>query len=381
MNKKGPTILISAGASGGHIFPALAVAEELRSQGATCVFVGNGTAFEKAITDANFRLETLPASAWNVKNPIRKLWAVFNLVRAFVTAMKIVNNVRPSVVFGTGGYATVASVFAGRISGVPTMIHEQNVLPGRANKLLAGRVDKIALAFDIMPGTLPPRLEGIATVLGNPLRKNILKLQNKKRKEDGYFHILVVGGSQGARILSDIVPAAISLLASKYRKKIKINQQARPEDIARVSAIYDGLKVDYNVTSFYNDLPEKMLQSDLMIARSGAGTVSECALLGLPAIFVPLKLADGHQKLNAKVLTDKDASILMEDDVFTPQELSNTLKELIEKPDILHTMRKKAKQQGKPNAATDVANEVLKLAKMDVMQMAEEINNKAEVKK
>ena len=175
----GPTILISAGASGGHIFPALAVAEELRILGAKCVFVGNGTAFEKAITDAGFELETLPASAWNVKNPIRKIWAVINLISAFITAMKIVHKTRPSVVFGTGGYATVASVFAGRISGVPTMIQEQNVLPGRANKLLASRVDKIALAFELMPGALAPRLEKNTEVFGNPVRENILKLRNK----------------------------------------------------------------------------------------------------------------------------------------------------------------------------------------------------------
>jgi UDP-N-acetylglucosamine--N-acetylmuramyl-(pentapeptide) pyrophosphoryl-undecaprenol N-acetylglucosamine transferase len=371
MTQNGPTILISAGASGGHIFPALAVAEELREQGATCVFVGNGTAFEKAITDAGFILETLPASAWNVKNPVRKMWAIVNLVRAFITAMKIVHKVRPSVVFGTGGYATVASVFAGRISGVPTMIHEQNVLPGRANKLLAGRVDKIALAFELMPGVLPPRLEKNTQVFGNPVRKNIINLQNKKRKDDEKFHLLVVGGSQGARILSDVVPAAIALLPVKHRKKIEMVQQARPEDIDRVKAIYEGLKVSYDVTSFFTDLPERMVQSNLMIARAGAGTISECALLGRSAIFVPLKLADGHQKYNAKVLTDKEASILMEEDDFTPENLSNKLKELIDKPEIVSNMEKKAKLEARPDAAKDVANAVLKLSKMDVMQLAE----------
>lgn len=366
----GPTVLISAGASGGHIFPALAVAEELRNQGASCVFVGNGTAFEKAITDAGFTLENLPASAWNVKNPIRKLWAVVNLIRAFIAAMKIVHKTRPSVVFGTGGYATVACVFAGRISGVPTMIHEQNVLPGRANRLLAGRVDKIALAFETVPGIFPPRLEKITEVLGNPVRENVLKALGGKRKDGDLFHLLVVGGSQGARILSDVVPAAIALLAPKYRKKLQVTQQARPEDVARVKAIYEGLKVTHDVAPFYNDLPKRLIQSHLTIARAGAGTVSECALLGRAAIFVPLKLADGHQKLNAKVLTDKEASILMEEDDFTPEGLSQTLQELMNNPEMLTGMEKKALAQAKPNASKDVASAILKLSRMDVMRLA-----------
>jgi UDP-N-acetylglucosamine--N-acetylmuramyl-(pentapeptide) pyrophosphoryl-undecaprenol N-acetylglucosamine transferase len=367
----GPTILISAGASGGHIFPALAVAEELRSQGANCIFVGNGTAFEKAITDAGFDLEILPASPWNVRNPIRKLWAVVNFVIAFITAMKVIHRARPSVVFGTGGYATVASVLAGRISGVPTIIHEQNVLPGRANKLLAGSVDKIALAFDLTPGALPPRLEKNIKVFGNPVRQDVMKSQNKKRKTSDKFNLLVVGGSQGARILSDVVPAAVALLPTKYRSKLQVIQQARSEDVDRVKAIYEGLKVSYDITSFFDDLAKRMVQSNLMIARAGAGTVSECALLGCATIFVPLKLADGHQKFNAKILTDKDAGILIEEDDFTPENLSQQIQELMDKPDILANMEKRALKEAKPNATKDVAEAVLKLSKMDVMQLAE----------
>lgn len=367
------TILVSAGASGGHIFPALSVADELKKMGFNCVFVGGGKQFDTLVGAAGYEYEELPASPWNVRNPVRKALAVYNLFRALFTAMSLIHKYNPSVVFGTGGYATVATVMAAWISGVPTLVHEQNVLPGRANRFLSRFVDRMALAFEPVEGKLKTKPENMK-ILGNPVREEVLTARTLKRPEDGLFRLLVVGGSQGARILSNVVPKAIEKLPQDIKSKLVVIQQARPEDLENVTNAYTKMGIQFKVQSFFTNLPKQMATSNLMIGRAGTSTVVECALLGRTAIFVPLELADGHQILNAKVLTDENAAELMYEKEFTVDNLAEKLEHLITAQDKLFTMEKRAATLARPDAAVDVAKEVLDLSSQDVMSMRDDLS-------
>lgn len=375
MSKKIKTAIIAAGASGGHIFPALAVANELKKQGFHCVFVGRGGAFSRVVKEDGFDIKELPASPWNVKNPARKLLAIFNLIRAFVQAFKLIHNEKASVVFGTGGYATVAAVLAAKLSGVPTVIQEQNVLPGRANRFLSKWADRVCLSFESSRHYLRYR-EGVMVVTGNPIRNKIIEARNLKRVEDGKFRILIAGGSQGARILSDVVPNAMNLLPYAHKKQIEIVQQTRVEDRQRVINFYHEFDVPAQVEVFFDDLETKMVQSNLIIARSGASTVNEAALLGRAAIYVPLKLADGHQIQNAKAMEHIGAAIVMEQHCFTAEKLAEKLSELIEDKAFIAKMEKSAYDSSKVDAAKNVADEVVKLSEEDLLHLAEEFKDK-----
>ena len=371
------TVVIASGASGGHLFPALAVADVLKEQGYHCIFVGNGRGFEGKIEAAGYRFLSLPASAWNVRNPFKKALALFNLMRAFFIAFKLLHKEKACTVLGTGGYASVATIMAAKVSGISTCIQEQNVLPGRANRFLARFADKICLSFEESRHYLRYR-RGAIVVCGNPLRKAVLEAEKTPKETKDSFQITVLGGSQGARILSDVVPEALCLFAKQFKKPLTIIQQARVEDIDRVKIVYataikKGLEIETEVSSFFEDIPQKMVQSDLVIGRSGTSTVMECCQLSCPAVFVPLKLADGHQLLNAQVMASVDAAVIVEQQDFTVENLAATLKELTSDKNRLSKMAKNAKKIAVGDAAEKVAKEVMHLADEDVMHLAEEI--------
>lgn len=372
------TILIAAGASGGHIFPALSVAEELKAMGFACVFVGGGKQFDVHVGGAGYPFEVLPAAPWNVRNPLRKLLAIFKLAAAMAKAMYLIHKHKPSVVFGTGGYATVATVMAGWISGVPTMMHEQNVLPGRASRFLSRWVDRVLLSFPVVEGSLKTKAENTRLV-GNPVRQQVLAARCLQRPEDGLFRLLVVGGSQGSRILSQVVPKAVGNLPPHLREKLVVIQQARPEDVEEVTNTYTRLGVAFKVQSFFSNLPKQLAESNLLVGRSGAGTVVECALLGRAAVLVPLELADGHQILNAQVLVAGDAAIMVREKVFSAEYLATLLGELMQKPERLAKMEQNALALAHPDAARLAAMQVVELAKMDVMSLRDDLKEETDV--
>lgn len=371
------TVVIAAGASGGHLFPALAVANKLKEKGFNCLFVGRGAQFSGAIEKEGYDILELPASPWNVRNPIKKLWAVFNLFRAFVRSFKLIHHHKASVVFGTGGYATVAAVMAAKLAGVPTIIQDQNVLPGRANRFLAKWVDKVCLSYESSRHYLKYR-DGVMVVTGNPIRQKVIDAKNVQRTEDGKFRLLVVGGSQGAKILSDVVPNAIKLLPYEILKNIEVTQQARPEDVVRVKNLYHASDIPATVESFFEKLEEGIRQSHLVIARSGASTVNEVALLGRAAIYVPLKLADGHQLQNAKVMEGAGAAIVMEQQHLTPEKLAEKLKELYEDKAFIGKMEKAAHSLADTEASSKIAAEVSRLSEEDILHLAEQVESKKE---
>lgn len=373
MSKKIKTAIIAAGASGGHIFPALAVADELKKQGFHCIFVGRGGAFKPMIEAAGYEMKELAASPWNVKNPIKKLVAVFNLLRAFKGAFTLIHNEKACVVFGTGGYATVAAVLAAKLAGVPTIIQEQNVLPGRANRFLSKWVDKVCLSFESSRHYLRYR-EGVMVVTGNPIREKFIAKKGAVRTEDGSFRLLVVGGSQGAKVLSDVVPEAMNLLPYHVKKNIKVVQQTREEDKYRVKNTYHEYGVPARVETFFDALEDEMVNAHLVISRSGASTVNETSILGRAAIYVPLKLADAHQLLNAKAMENLGAALVMEQHLFTPEKLAEKLTELFEDRAFLAKMEKAAEGAAVVDAANRVAAEVVKLSDEDLLQLASQLD-------
>jgi UDP-N-acetylglucosamine--N-acetylmuramyl-(pentapeptide) pyrophosphoryl-undecaprenol N-acetylglucosamine transferase len=334
------TILIASGASGGHLIPALAVADELKKNGWRCVVVLGGGKFSTLVTDRGYPLVQLPASAFNVSNPLRKALALLRFGWGFARAFWLVRQVKPAAVFGTGGYATVATMLAAKACHVPCIAHEQNVLPGRANRLLARLVDVMALSFAETKKFFP---RGTRTaVVGMPLRREVLAARKITRKNDKSFHILLSGGSQGSRLVSDMLPATLGLLPAAERKMVKVVHQARPEDVLRTRELYKDLKINADVKAFFGDLPQRTRWAHLVIGRSGASTVAETALLGRAAIYVPLVLADGHQVYNAQVAEKAGAAIILEQPLFTPAGLLVHLRALLRNKAKLAAMEKAA---------------------------------------
>ncbi len=368
---QGKTILITSGASGGHIFPALAVADDLKHQGHTCIFLLGGHKFDYLITGAGYQLETLPASAFNVSNPFRKLKAIFQLVRGFFVALRVIHKYQPSVVFGTGGYATVSAVLAAKISGVPTAIQEANVLPGRANKMLSKWVDRIALNFEESRAYLP-RKKPVFFVCGNPVRQDIIHASRHMRSESGVFRLLILGGSQGARILSDVVPEMVARLSEEDQNKLEVVHQARAEDIERVQRAYATAHLaKLEVKPFIDDIGVSLVNAHLVISRAGAGSIVENNLIGRAAVYVPHQMADNHQLLNAQVAENAGAAIILEQPMFTPENLLAHVRALMHDKERLQEMEKCAKILAKPNATKDVAKLVLDLAMKDVLTMSD----------
>jgi len=268
-------------------------------------------------------------------------------------------------VVGFGGYPSFPSVFAACGLGIPTVIHEQNCVLGRANRLLAPRVNCIATSF---PATLmlSDKDAGKVRLTGNPVRASVRALAHipyPSLSQDGKMHILVTGGSQGASIFSQILPAAIATLPAALRTRIRIDQQCRAADLEVTKAAYAQLGINADIAAFFVDLPARLAASHLVIARSGASTVSELAVAGRPAILVPLPTAmDNHQYFNANAFEDVGGGWVMTQDGFTAASLSARLEAFLTAPDTLTRAAENAKKLGSPDAAQRLAELVLAMA-------------------
>lgn len=365
-NKK---VLIATGGSGGHIIPALAIAKELKDQNIKVEFIGAGGIFTHLVEKQGFVFHNIKAFKYNNRGFIGKIKALVFTYLSVIGALLQMRKIKPDYVLGMGSYASIATVFAAKLMGINTAIHEQNVKPGRTNKILMRFAGKIFLSFEETKQFLADRIneKNEIVVSGCPVEQKVLDAQTLERAEDGKFRILVLGGSQGARILSDVVPQALITLPEEIKKDLIVVQQTRPEDLERVKAMYEEYNIEHELATYFNDVPEKTRQTNLVIARSGAGTVCETATLGRVAIFVPLLLADGHQMENARILTDKNASFILETARFTPSNLAYEVLRLAENPEILKTMERnsfKAIEQSR-TAAKTVAREILDELKLE----------------
>jgi UDP-N-acetylglucosamine--N-acetylmuramyl-(pentapeptide) pyrophosphoryl-undecaprenol N-acetylglucosamine transferase len=356
-------VLLAAGGTGGHLFPAEALAVALATRG---WHIHLATDHRVDAYDQEFPADQVHVSpsATIAGQPIAAGRAIWRLGHGVLKARRIVKEIRPAVAVGFGGYPTVPPVLAAWLSGVAIVIHEQNGVLGRANRFLGGRATAIATGFATVGGAGHLARRMVET--GNPVRPAVraaASVTYPERRASETFRLLVFGGSQGARFMSELVPLAIVALPEALQARLRITQQCRPEDIARVAEAYRAAKVVAEVEPFFRDLPERMAKSHLVVSRSGASTVAELAAIGRPAIMVPLPHAlDQDQKANAEILARAGGGWLIEQKDMTPERLAGDLAALIANPAGLAAAAKAAQTIGRPDAVERLANLVEKVA-------------------
>jgi UDP-N-acetylglucosamine--N-acetylmuramyl-(pentapeptide) pyrophosphoryl-undecaprenol N-acetylglucosamine transferase len=363
-----PLVLLAAGGTGGHLFPAEALAEALARRG---IAVDLATDARGGRYGAKFparEVHVIPSATVRGRNPVALARTGAVLGYGMLRAHWLLGQLKPAIVVGFGGYPTVPPLLAASLRKIPTIIHEQNAVMGRANRLLAPRVSAIATSF---AGVLDAdaKLAAKATLTGNPLRPAVLAAAAEPfvaPVADGLLRLLVFGGSQGAKIMSDIVPAAIEKLDLAVRARLLLAQQAREEDLRRVRDLYDRLKIAAEVAPFFSDLPARIAAAHLVVARSGAGTVAELAAIGRPSILIPLPGAlDQDQFANAGVLERAGGALRLRQDDFTPERLAAEIGALASAPEKLVAMAAAARSQGVLDAADRLADLVLKTVRKD----------------
>jgi UDP-N-acetylglucosamine--N-acetylmuramyl-(pentapeptide) pyrophosphoryl-undecaprenol N-acetylglucosamine transferase len=367
MRKRAPLVLLAAGGTGGHLFPAEALAHVLIARGVTVDLVTDRRAAAYAGRFPARRIHVVPSDTVRGGNPFRLLWTLFVLTLGVLKAIFLLLWLRPNAVVGFGGYPTFPPVIGAWLMGVPRIVHEQNAVLGRANRALASRATAIATGYPSIFTNLP-NLAAKATHTGNPVRAAVraaAATPYQAPQGDGPIRLLVFGGSQGARIMSEIVPGAIDLCDASLRARFHVVQQCREEDLAEVKAVYARLRLPAEIATFFQDLPAKMAESQLVIARSGASTVAELAALGRPAILVPLPHAlDNDQLANATALAAAGGAILIRQAEFTAERLMQELTHLAADPKTLTGMAAAARRTGNADAAERLADLVLRVARV-----------------
>ncbi|QEL26040.1 undecaprenyldiphospho-muramoylpentapeptide beta-N-acetylglucosaminyltransferase [Bosea sp. F3-2] len=360
----GKLIMLAAGGTGGHLFPAEALSHALHAKGMRVVLMTDTRAAEYAGNFPAEAVHAVPAATPSGRSPLQKAMALFHIAKGTFAARRIIRQVRPDVVVGFGGYPTVPPVLGASLAGVPTLIHEQNAVIGRANRFLAGRADVIATGFAKVGG-LTLAQQAKCRHVGNPVRPAVIEAAARDYDwpGEGKIRLLVFGGSQGARIMADIMPPAIQLLTDAERARLAVVQQARAEDEERVRGIYDKLGIKATIAPFFKDLPAQMAAAHLVVARSGASTVAELTVIGRPAILVPLPGSlDQDQAANAAFLEGAGGAIRILQPEFTPRRLASELSQLIAQPAHLTSMAANAKSAGIPDAADRLADLVIATA-------------------
>jgi len=352
-------VVLAAGGTGGHVFPARALAEALLARGWRVALItdARGETFGEAMEN----VDTYRISAASPGGGVGgKLRALARLAFGLLQARALLRRLKPDAAVGFGGYASAPTMLAAAFAGVPTLIHEQNAVLGRANRLLARRMTLIATSFARVNG-LRLADEARTVTTGNPVRSAIADIGRRPYPElvekTGVVSVLVFGGSQGARVLSDIVPAAVARLCSATRKRLSITQQCRAEDLDRVRDAYRKAGVAATVAPFLNDMPERLSAAHLVISRAGASTVAELTAAGRPALLVPYPFAaDDHQRANARAIDEAGGGWLMPEPGFTAEALSARLESLLGKPSVLGEAASRARQAGRPDAAEALAD-------------------------
>ncbi|MEX0956821.1 MAG: undecaprenyldiphospho-muramoylpentapeptide beta-N-acetylglucosaminyltransferase [Rhizobiaceae bacterium] len=356
------TIFLAAGGTGGHLFPAEALAHELAARGWRVELVTDHRAERYAGRFPAAAVHTVASATFGSRNPIalvKALWTIWTGVRQ---SSALIEKVKPKAIVGFGGYPTLPPLYAASRRGVPAILHEQNAVMGRANKALAGRVTAIAGGFLKAEG---PYRDKIVTT-GNPVRQAVIAARNvpfKAPTKGKPFNLLVFGGSQGAQFFSQVLPHAVGLLPPEERARLRVTQQARPEDEEAVRQAYGDLGMDAEVSPFFGDLAERMAGAHLVISRSGASTVSEISVIGRPAILVPYPYALDHdQAANAAALAASGGAEVTEQSTLSPQRLAELISLAMSDPKGLSARAGAAKSAGKPDAARLLADMVEAIA-------------------
>lgn len=362
-------IVLASGGTGGHVFPARALAELLAARGHRVALVTDtrGSAFDDAAKSDGGGIEVHKIRAGGIagRGIAAKLKSAVKLLLGWRDARRLLSRLNPSVVVGFGGYASVPTVLAAGGRGVPVVLHEQNAVIGRANRMLARQATAIATCFEVVE-KIPAADRRKVALVGNPVREAIKGVRESgpaPLSENGSREILVTGGSQGASAFADLIPAAVALLPDSLRARLRIAQQARPNEVDAVIAAYEDMGVDADVRRFFDDMPARLRAAHLLICRSGASTVAENTVAGRPALLIPYPSAiDDHQAANARAIEDAGGAVVLPQHTLTPQSLSDLLAELLDDTARLTAMTEAARAYGRPDAVEDLAALVLSTA-------------------
>ena len=352
----GPLIVIAAGGTGGHMFPAQSLAEEMLARGWRVKLSTDdrGARYAGGFPE-EVEIEVVPSATFARGGLVAKAGVLPKLAGGVFRALKGFRADRPTLVAGFGGYPSIPALAAAVLLKLPRIIHEQNGIPGRVNEVFAARVD--AFACGTWPTKLPAGIEGAHT--GNPVRAAVLARAEAPYIPPGDYpmSILVIGGSQGARILSDTVPEALARLPEDIRRHLRVSHQARPEDHDRVAAFYANAGMDADVQPFFDDIPTRMADAQLVISRSGASTVADLSVIGRPSILIPFAAAAGdHQTANARGLSEAGAAIVIPERKLTPETLAEQATLILTNPGGASQMAQAALSTAVPDAASRLAD-------------------------
>ena len=356
--------VLAAGGTGGHMIPAHALAAELKGRGHGVLLITDerGSRFPGLFEDVPVHI--LPAGRLG-GGPLGWLKAFGSVVKGRGEAKRLYRDHRPDVVIGFGGYPAFPSLLAASAMKIPTVLHEQNAVLGRVNRLLAGEAEAIAVAYDEVD-RLKPKFADKTVLVGNPVRTEIAKLGElpfPPFDEVAPLKILVTGGSQGASILSRVVPAGLGMLGPSLRHRLQVVQQCRPEDIDRVRAQYAELGIPAELMTYIEDMAAKIADAHLIIGRAGASTVAELTAAGRPAILIPFAAAtDDHQTANAREMVKAGGARAIQEANFTPEVLARQIEALAMDPVALGNAAARALSVGRPHAARDLADLVERIA-------------------
>ena len=361
----GETILLAAGGTGGHLFPAESLAAELGRRGHVVELATDERADKYGRAFPARAVNIIASATFKGRDPISLVRTVLALGRGTLQAWRLIRRIRPAAVIGFGGYPTFPPLIAAQLSGVPTILHEQNAVMGRANRALAARVTRIALSFPAV-ALMGERERAKSTQTGNPVRDMVIsaaRVPYDAPTADGRFKLLVFGGSQGARFFSECLPPAIERLDPALRARLEIVQQARPEDADAVKAGYERLGVSAEVAPFFIDLPARIAAAHLVVCRSGASSVGELSVIGRPSILVPLPGSlDQDQAANAAVLEAAGGAWTIRQSELSADRLAAELTKAMTFPEQLASAAEAARAAGRPDAVARLADLVEEVA-------------------
>lgn len=350
--------VLAAGGTGGHLIPAFALATELVQRGHHVALVTDERGAKIPGKPEFLPAHVLPAGRLG-KSPMA-LWKGLRAIwRGRAMALRLFESFQPSCVIGFGGYPALPALLAARAAKIPTVIHEQNAVLGRVNRFLAKRVNAIATAYGEVE-RLDPKLWNKVHRVGNPVRPEVLVLRGEpfpEFTEDSLFRVLVTGGSQGASILSEVVPDGLAMLPPALRHRLQVTQQCRPEDLEAVRARYAAHEIPAELGTYFEDMQSRLAATHLFVGRAGASTIAELTAVGRPAILIPLPIAtDDHQAANTREIVAAGGARAIRQTGFTPKELAKQIQTMAQHPHTLANAAHAAWNCGLPNAVTDLAD-------------------------
>jgi len=374
--------VLAAGGTGGHLTPAFALAHELDRRGHHVALITDARGADIPGKPDFLTAHVLPAGRFG-KNPLAWPKGLAAVLEGRGMAMRLYESFQPSAVVGFGGYPALPALLAARSAGVPSVIHEQNAVLGRVNRLLAGRVDAIATAYPEVE-RLSPKLADKVELVGNPVRPEVLALRDEPFPAftpEGLLRVLVTGGSQGARVMSEVVPDGLSMLAPPLRSRLQVTQQCRAEDLEAVRQRYASHGIPAELGTYFEDMQARLADAHLYIGRAGASTIAELTAVGRPAILVPLPIAtDDHQAANVREMVKAGGARSIRQHNFSAKELAKQINAMAQRPETLATAAHAAWNCGRPKAASDLADLIESFGVLpiqDVIRVANEAHASA----